>query len=78
MDIRELLGNILFWVKGTCYQKWALFFDIFADDGYVDAQNIIKIIGDALHIFKENFAVTKANCNKMNTALDGKISFSEF
>jgi len=59
LDVRELLGNILFWVKGTFKEKWVLFFDIFADEYQVDAQNVNKIIGDALHVFRENFLTAK-------------------
>ena len=29
LDVRELFGNILFWLKGEHDLKWALFFDIF-------------------------------------------------
>jgi hypothetical protein len=29
LDIRELLGNILFWLRGTIGYKFALFFEIF-------------------------------------------------
>ena len=29
LDVRVLLGNMLFWLKGDAELKWALFFDIF-------------------------------------------------
>jgi hypothetical protein len=78
IDIRELLGNLLFWLRGDLDVKFELFFEIFGsvNDGfYVDTPNIIKIIEDAMHIFKETFFVSKVACDKMNLNLDGRISF---
>ena len=84
LDIRELFGNILFWLKGEHDLKWALFFDIFfqrdssAPNSGVLAHNINKIIADALKIFKETFFLAKTAADRMNTALNGQISQEEF
>jgi hypothetical protein len=81
LDIRELLGNIIFWLKGSLENKFTMFFEIFSsvnNELYVDAQNICKTISDALHIFKETFFIAKVACDKINTGLDGRITYDEF
>ena len=76
LDVRVLLGNILFWLKGEHDLKWALFFDIFSlidEKGKVGvrAANITKVINDALKILKETFFLAKTASDRMNTALNG-------
>ena len=83
LDVRVLLGNMLFWLKGDSDLKWALFFDIFTQRDQagrlgVTIHNITKIINDALRIFKETFFLAKTACDRMNTSLNGQISFEEF
>mmetsp|Transcript_1971 Transcript_1971/g.2787 ORF Transcript_1971/g.2787 Transcript_1971/m.2787 type:complete len:103 (+) Transcript_1971:46-354(+) len=84
LDIRELFGNILFWLKGEHDLKWALFFDIFSQRDInatsvgVLGHNINKVITDALKIFKETFFLAKTAADRMNTALNGQISPDEF
>lgn len=83
LDVRVLLANILFWLKGEHDLKWALFFDIFSQIDQmgrpgVKASNIIKMIVDATKIFKETFFLAKTASDKMNTSLNGQISFEEF
>ena len=83
LDVRVLLGNIIFWLKGEHDLKWALFFDIFSlvdENGKVGvrAANITKVINDALKIFKETFFLAKTAADRMNTSLNGQISFEEF
>lgn len=83
LDVRVLLGNMVFWLKGEHDLKWALFFDIFSQrDGNgrvgVSVHNIVKVISDALKIFKETFFLAKTASDRMNTALNGQISSEEF
>lgn len=62
LDIRELIGNIVFWLKGTLTYKFALFFEVFVSVNggeYVSSENLIKVIGDALKVFKESFFLAK-------------------
>lgn len=81
LDVRELLGNMVFWLRGDHSQKWLLFFDMFSsinDDTLCSVANIVKIINDSLRIFKETFYLAKTACDKMNTELNGKISYDQF
>ena len=88
LDVRELFGNILFWLKGEHDLKWALFFDIFNQNvtdadaqvagGGVSVYNINKVVTDALKIFKETFFLAKTAADRMNTAMNGQISQDEF
>ena len=70
LDIRELIGNIIFWLRGTLGYKFALFFEVFTSVNggmYVSKENLIKVIGDALKVFKESFFLAKSTADKMNT-----------
>ena len=83
LDVRELLGNMLFFLKGEHDLKWAFFFDIFymrdsSASAGVSVHNISKIVSDALKIFKETFYLAKTASDRMNTALNGQISLEEF
>ena len=76
LDVRVLLGNIIFWLKGEHDLKWALFFDIFSQRNNMGragvlAHNVKKVIDDALKIFKETFFLAKTACDRMNTSLNG-------
>ena len=44
----------------------------------VSAGNITKVINDSLRIFKETFYLAKTACDRMNTDLNGKISYEQF
>jgi hypothetical protein len=58
LDIREILGNIIFWVRGALGLKFALFFEVFSTTTgttCVGRENLGKVIGDALKVFKESF-----------------------
>ena len=75
LDVRELLGNMVFFLKGEHDLKWALVFDIFfqrdsTGEG-VSVHNIAKIVNDALKIFKETFYLAKTAADRMNTSLNG-------
>ena len=62
LDIRELLGNMIFWLRGTIGYKFALFFEIFCsvNNGvYVSTENLVKVVEDALKVLKESFFVSK-------------------
>jgi hypothetical protein len=77
LDIREIIGNIIFWLRGSLGHKFALFFEVFASasGGFcVNNDNLSKIIGDALKVFKESFFQAKLVADKMNTNLNGMIS----
>ena len=81
LDVRELLANMVFWLRGDHVQKWVLFYEMFSsinDYESVSAPNITKIINDSLRIFKETFYLAKTACDKMNTDLNGKISYEQF
>lgn len=66
---------MIFWLRGDTESKWRLFFAVFSDNsGCVFAENICKVIEDAVHVFKETFFMAKKVCDGMNTMLDGKIS----
>ena len=81
LDVRELLANMVFWLRGDHAYKWALFFEIFSsinNGTSVSVANIVKVINDSLKIFKETFYLAKTACDKMNTDLNGKISFEQF
>ena len=76
LDVRVLLGNIIFWLKGEHDLKWALFFDIFSQRNNMGragvlAHNVKKVIDVALKIFKETFFLAKTACDRMNTSLNG-------
>ena len=58
LDIREIIGNIVFWLRGSLGLKFALFFEVFGSvtgTHSVARENIMKVIGDALKVFKETF-----------------------
>ena len=59
-----------------------LFFEVFGTQeqgtGMVHVSNLIKVVKDANHIFKETFYQAKTMCDKMNTNLDGRITKQEF
>jgi hypothetical protein len=58
LDIRELIGNIIFWVRGALGLKLALFFEVFSTatgTTCVARENLGKVLGDALKVFKESF-----------------------
>ncbi len=81
LDIRELIGNMVFWLRGTLGYKFALFFEVFVSVNgglYVSKENLIKVIGDALKVFKEAFFLAKSTADKMNTNLNGMITYDEF
>ena len=47
IDVRELLGNLIFWLRGDLETKFDLFFEIFGSVNgglFVDTANLIKII----------------------------------
>ena len=65
LDIRELLGNLIFWLRGTLGYKFALFFEIFSsvNEGlFVSRENILKVVGDGLKVLKESFHLSKQFC----------------
>jgi hypothetical protein len=81
LDIREIIGNIIFWLRGSLGLKFALFFEVFSSvtgTGCVARENLGKVIGDALKVFKESFFQAKTIADKMNTNLNGMISYEEF
>ena len=81
LDVRELLGNMIFWLRGDHAYKWALFFEVFSSSDLgntVSADNVNKVVTDAVKIFKETFFLAKTACDKMNTDLNGKITFEQF
>lgn len=62
LDIRELIGNMIFWFRGSIGYKFALFFEVFVSVNgglFVSKDNIIKVLADALKVFKETFFVAK-------------------
>ena len=68
LDIREVIGNMIFWLRGDTESKWRLFFTVFSDqNGHVFSDNICKVIEDALHVFRETFFLAKQICDGMNT-----------
>ena len=76
IDVRVLLANMIFWLKGDADLKWAMFFDIFSHTDVsgrsgVMIHNITKIINEALKIFKESFYLAKTSLDHMNTSLNG-------
>jgi hypothetical protein len=72
LDIREIIGNMIFWLRGDTTSKWRLFFTVFQNfEKMVLAENICKVVGDATHVFKETFFLAKKICDGMNTMLDG-------
>ena len=78
LDVRELLANMIFWLRGDHTYKWALFFEVFSsinDSSTVSVANVTKMINDSLKIFRETFYLAKTACDKMNTDLNGRISF---
>ena len=81
LDIRELIGNVVFWLRGTLGYKFALFFEVFVSVNgglFVSRENLIKVIGDALKVFKESFFLAKQTADKMNTNLNGMVTYEEF
>lgn len=81
LDIRELIGNLIFWLRGATGYKFALFFEVFMSVNgnlFVSRENLIKVVGDALKVFKESFFLAKSTADKMNVTLNGMISFEEF
>ena len=81
LDIRELLGNLIFWLRGPLGLKFALFFEIFSTVNgglFVQRDNLAKVVGDALKVFKESFFLSKTTADKMNVSLNGMILFEEF
>jgi len=81
LDIRELIGNIIFWLRGALGLKFALFFEVFSTatgTQCVARENLGKVLGDALKVFKESFFQATTIADKMNTTLNGMISFEEF
>lgn len=45
---------------------------------YVQNDNISKVLVDALKVFKETFFLAKTTADKMNTHLNGMITYDEF
>jgi Ca2+-binding EF-hand superfamily protein len=81
LDIRELIGNMIFWLRGSIGYKFALFFEVFVSVNgglFVSKENLIKVLADALKVFKETFFLAKQTADKMNTNLNGMISYEEF
>lgn len=81
LDIRELLANLIFWLRGSLGLKFALFFEVFVSVNgglYVSKDNLVKVIGDALRVFRECFFLAKTTLDKMNVSYNGTISFEEF
>lgn len=94
LDIRELLANIIFWLRGDLGYKFGIFFELFGTINYtnphlqelsnekrfsyIQTENLVKVVTDALTVFKESFYLCKTTCDKMNTKLDGMISKEEF
>ena len=77
LDVREIIGNIVFWLRGSLGLKFALFFEVFSSvtgGRCVARENLGKVIGDALKVFKESFFAAKTIADKMNTDLNGMIS----
>ena len=81
LDIRELIGNIVFWLRGSLAYKFALFFEVFCSVNgglFVSKENLIKVIGDSLKVFKESFFLAKQTADRMNTHLNGMVTYDEF
>jgi hypothetical protein len=56
------LGNLIFWLRGSMGYKFALFFEIFSSVNsgeFISKENLKKIVGDALKVFKESFFLSK-------------------
>jgi hypothetical protein len=81
LDIREIIGNLVFWLKGSLGYKFSLFFEVFVSVNggkFVSRPNLLKVLEDALKVFKESFFLSKQTADKMNQKLDGTISYGEF
>lgn len=81
LDIREIIGNLIFWLRGSLGLKFAFFFEVFGTvtgTHCVARENLGKVIGDALKVFKEAFFQAKQIADKMNKQLNGMISFEEY
>jgi len=63
LDIREILGNIIFWQKGSALSKWSLFFEIFNIPNEVEQavvrENILKVIEDCTKVYSETLFFCK-------------------
>ena len=72
---------MIFWLRGNIGMKFALFFEVFLSVSgglYIQKDNIAKVIGDALRVFRECFFLAKATIDKMNVSVKGTLSFEEF
>lgn len=71
----------MFWLRGSLGYKFALFFEVFRSVNggiYVSNENLVKVMADALKVFKETFFNAKQTADKMNKTLNGMITFEEF
>jgi hypothetical protein len=81
LDVRDLIGRIIFWLRGDLGYKFALYFEVFSSfnkGAFVNNEHVAQPIQTALKIYKEIFFLAKTACDNMNTNLNGKISFDEF
>jgi hypothetical protein len=72
---------LIFWLRGTTGYKFALFYEVFMsvnNNLFVSRENLVKVVGDALKVFKESFFLAKTTADKMNANLNGMISLEEF
>jgi len=47
LDVRELIGNFIFWLRGDLGYKFALFFEIFSSVNggvFVSTENLSKVL----------------------------------
>ena len=81
LDVRDLIGNIIFWLRGDLGYKFAFYFEVFSSlnlGAFVNNDHVARPIQNALKMHKEIFFLAKTACDNMNTNLNGKISFEEF
>jgi hypothetical protein len=81
LDIRVLIANMVFWLRGDLRQKFSLFFYVyssFTESSSVQSDHLCNHLDKVFKNYKEKFSQARTTCDAMNTDLDGKIKFTEF
>ena len=80
LDIRDIISNIVFWLKGPVNFKFALYFEshCYKEDKAVDCLKLLRFLAEVTEIYERSFSHTKTVPDKMNLKKDGKITYEEF
>jgi Ca2+-binding EF-hand superfamily protein len=81
LDVRELIANIVFWLRGDLSHKFSIYFTVYGsykEGNFISEEQLQQPLIKTMKNYKEQFYATTRACDTINTCLDGKITFEEY